>query len=193
MQHREVLFRQRNGREARRRQPARAQFQHPGVGRQRGGRIAQAPRQRRQRGRQFIEVGRLRQVVVGADVQPRHAVAGAAARRQHDDAQALAAFAQLADQRQAVAVGQPEVDQRDAVAGRVVGAVEAFERRLGIDPVAAAGQELAQLFAQHGFIFQQDHITHGNRVGAGDRGNLSVSKRGEVRADSRCGLDNPRP
>ena len=167
MQHRHILLRQRNGVASGRQQAARPQFQHPGRGRRRDGspgRFAQAPRQRAQGGRQFIQVGALGQVIVGAAAQAVHLVPRRAACRKHDDADGLTLRPQGAHQQHAVAIGQAQVDDGDAVQRRCVTGVKRGQVGDGGHAITGVAEEFGQFLPQHGFVFKQNEIQHGARI-----------------------------
>ncbi len=72
---------------------------------------ARAAQQRAQAGEQLLERERLGQVVVGARLQARDAVADAVARGEHQDRRAVAGVAQPAADLEAVEPGHQDVEQ----------------------------------------------------------------------------------
>ncbi|MNT38216.1 hypothetical protein D3C72_1744020 [compost metagenome] len=82
------------------------------------------------------------------------------ARAEHHDADLLAILAQALDQVQAAAVGQADVDDGKVMAAGVEVLVEFSEAGYAQRRVAQLFQKLAKFLAQHGFVFQQDHLRH---------------------------------
>ena len=130
---------------------------------------AVAAQHRADAGVQFVEFEGLDEVVVGADIEAAHLVAGAVARGQHDHRRAVLARTQCAQQVQAVSVrrriarlaqraagGQAEVEQHE---------VEAFARERGVrggevahpvDRMAFEAQRGAQRVADHSVVFDEE-------------------------------------
>jgi hypothetical protein len=101
--------------------------------------------------------------VVGTRGQAVDAVGAGVARGKDDDAQLLPALAQPLDQRQAAAVRQADVDDCQPVAARVEVAIPLRQAGHALGGVAGLFQELSQLGAQHGFVFEEDHFDHGHK------------------------------
>src|SRR4051812_26904780 len=104
---------------------------------------------------------RLRQVVVGARVEPGHLVELGAARREHEDLQPRAAVARAAAHLDAVDVRQAEVeDEQVDTAG-----LDAVERRGArgdvLDVVPLTGQGAHERLADRGIVFDDQEAGHG--------------------------------
>ncbi len=124
--------------------------------------------------------------MVGSVFQAVDAVGAGVVRAEHDDAQLLTLLAQALDQGQAAAIGQADVDDGQAVAPGVEVAVELLQAGNALRRVAQALQEFTQFMAQHGLVFEQDHIKHGGRGLSGEAGRL-VYAGGPV-VDLRCDI-----
>lgn len=160
VQHDQVLFGERQRAAAGDVQAARPGFQAPR--RRRAGR-QDAPAQGGEGGGQFVQVAVLAQVVVGAVAEAGDLVAQGVARGEHHDAQRLLLATQIADQLQAVAVGQAEVDDGEAMARGDEAGAELRQAGHGVDPVAAAGEEVGEFLAQDRLVFEKDEIGHGRQ------------------------------
>jgi hypothetical protein len=120
---------------------------------------------------QLARLERFGEIVVGADLQPDHAVERVAARRQHEHGQ-IAVRAQAAADVEAVAVGQHEVEhERVETQGVTAPRVEFALGLRGIGRMrhlpAGALQEVADLLGQPEVVFNQQQLAGG---GAGLRG-----------------------
>jgi len=108
------------------------------------GRFAQAPRQRAQGGRQFIQVGVLGQVIVGGAAQAVHLVPRRAARREHDDADGLPLRLQGTHQQHGFVFKQNEVQHgffHSAVPAKKLGQHNAVYLGAGLGVNWAGGQQ----------------------------------------------------
>ena len=105
-----------------------------------------APDQRAQTRQHLLDPERLRDVVVGAGVDPFDGLVPAAARRQHEHGQGDARLAPSAQQRQTVDPRQAEIEQHGVVAFRPdekVGALAVGCRRDGVPRLRQRPGELA--------------------------------------------------
>src|SRR3989475_2933839 len=122
-----------------------------------------AARQRLEPRQELAEGEGLRQVVVGAGLEPAHPVVQGIERRQHQDRRGGAAAAQLAAQVEAGAAGEADVQDDDVVAAErcLLQAVREGGRERRIDALRA--QAVAQEARQLGIVFydQYPHSSSG--------------------------------
>src|SRR2546428_3245683 len=125
-----------------------------------------AARQRLEPCNELAEGEGLRQVVVGAGLEPAHPVVQGIERRQHQDRRGVAAAAQLAAQVEAGAAGEADVEDDDVVAAErgLLEAVRKGGRERRIDALRA--QAVAQQAGQFGIVFDDQYPHSRLRGGA---------------------------
>ena len=142
----------------------RAQSQPSGGNRLRlaGQRVPRAPQHGSDARRQFFRAEGLREIVVGARVQPQNAILLRAARRQHDDRDGRTP-PQLREQFEPVERGQHDV-QQDQIEGPVQRARQTGGPVMhGLDRVTGAGEKLRDQLAQaHVVIDNQNRCAFGS-------------------------------
>ena len=114
-----------------------------------------APRDGVDARRQLLEIDRFHEVVVGAQVEQRDAVADPAACRQHEDRHRVARAAQPFDDLLPVTVGQCEVEQDGIVPPLRRERCPVFERLGAVDRKAALCQVRAQQVEERPVIFDR--------------------------------------
>src|SRR4051794_38939478 len=133
-----------------------------------GDAIAAAPQQGAYARAQDRQRERLREVVVGARVEPEHLVELGAAGREHEDRQARVLRARAAAHLDPVDVRQADVENHEVDAARVDAPDGGAARVDVIDVVALARQGADQRLADRDVVFDHEEARHGSReYGAG--------------------------
>src|SRR3984893_6493576 len=109
-------------------------------------------------GQQLARVEGLRQVIVGAGLQPNHPVDRVARRRHHDDADPAALLAQPARHRKAVLARQPDIEQHQR---RHLALDQTAQADTGLkpgDPIAVPCQVIEQKLALGRLVLDHDDM-----------------------------------
>ncbi len=119
-----------------------------------------AAQDRAQAGEQLLELERLRQVVVGAGVEPLDPVADGVARGQHQDRDAVAAAAQPPGDVEAVEAGHHHVENERVGGARVDGRERGVAVGGELHLVAGDLERALQRFAHGAVVVYNEHEHH---------------------------------
>ncbi len=117
--------------------------------------------------RQLVQAERLRQVIVGARIEPSDPIGDGVARRDDQHADAIARPAQLAQQLEAAFARQTEIEQHHRI--RVLRGGDRGPARLAVrhavDRVAVLRERLLQRLADHRVVFDEQDAHASLRIG----------------------------
>jgi len=128
-----------------------------------GGAAGFAPQQRADTRRQLVEIEGLGQVVVGAGIEPLHAIGDRIARGDDENGQRLAPRAQRLEELQPIGAGQPQVEQHQLEGLGDQSLCGGSRIMHPVDREALALQSRADGFADHRVVFYQQQ-SHGRSI-----------------------------
>ena len=105
---------------------------------------------------------RLHQIVVGAEIEPLHAVGQAVAGRQHDDGRRVAPPSHRANDLEPVAVGQTKIEQDDLVLCRLHRGARVLDEPDDIHGEPALAQVRGDQIGELGLILDEKY-SHGSK------------------------------
>jgi D-alanyl-D-alanine carboxypeptidase/D-alanyl-D-alanine-endopeptidase (penicillin-binding protein 4) len=108
-------------------------------------------------GRQLLQIEGLDEVIVGAGVEPGHAVGHRIACSGDENGNGAAAFTQGAQHGQAILLRQAQVQQQHGVVLGAQGHVGRLAVLHPVDGEAVLAQTLAHGFSHHGIVFHQQY------------------------------------